>query len=106
MVEPSARTILVDEPFHAKDNVPEEVIGDPETVNIEGVVKTTLVTVPVVGVTQDSDPAVAPAVNTLPLLVVPVAGTCKFPSAVECEKTPVELLYSIGEVADIAVNVI
>ena len=39
-----------------------------------------VITEPVVGVTQLKDPAVAPAVSTLPLFVVLVAGTCKFPS--------------------------
>jgi len=35
-----------------------------------------------VGVTQLIDPGEAHAVNTLPLFVVLVAGTCKFPSPV------------------------
>ena len=35
-------------------------------------------------VAQLNEPAVAPAVNTLPLLPVPVAGTCKLPSPVGC----------------------
>jgi len=38
------------------------------------------VTDPVAGVTQLNEPAVAPAVNTFPLFVVLVKGTCKLPS--------------------------
>ena len=49
-----------------------------------GAVPVTEVTVPFVGVVQDNEPAVAPAVKTLPLFVVPVAGTCRNPSAVLC----------------------
>jgi hypothetical protein len=40
------------------------------------------VTVPVAGITQLNEPAVEPAVRTLPLLVVLVAGMCKLPSPV------------------------
>src|SRR5664279_2938957 len=39
-------------------------------------------TEPVEGVTQFKEPAVAPAVSTLPLLEVPVTGICKLPSPV------------------------
>ena len=47
-----------------------------------GDVPVTEVTVPVVGVVHLNEHAVAPAVRTLPLLVVLVAITCRFPSPV------------------------
>jgi len=57
-----------------------EITGAVPPVETMGRVPVTPVTVPVVGVNQLSEPAVAPAVSTLPLLVVLVAGTCKLPS--------------------------
>ena len=52
----------------------------------------TLVTVPTVGVCHENEPAVAPAVNTFPLFVVAVTGTCKYPSEVLCVIVPLDVI--------------
>ena len=52
----------------------------------------TLVTVPTVGVCHEIEPAVAPAVNTFPLFVVAVTGTCKYPSEVLCVIVPLDVI--------------
>ena len=68
----------------ATPTVPKLIAGAVPPDETMGEVPVTEVTVPVVGVVQLNEPAVAPAVSTLPLLVVLVAITCRFPSPVGC----------------------
>ena len=59
----------------ATGTVPSEITGAAPPVEAIGEVAVTLVTVPEAGAVQLNEPALAPAVKTLPLLVVLVAIT-------------------------------
>ena len=96
-VPPFARLMVV--PFHVPVAMVPRVVMFEEPAQVESAVFSTFpkptslltsVTAPVFPATevtgaagilvQLSEPAVAPAVSTLPLFVVPVAVTCKLPS--------------------------
>ena len=100
-VPPFTRLMAV--PFHVPVAMVPRVVIFEEPAQVERAVFSTLlnptspftsITTPVFPATevtgaagivvQLNEPAVAPAVNTLPLFVVPVAGTCKFPSPEGC----------------------
>ena len=81
----AAAAVVAPVPPLAIGTIPKLIVGVVVPVaTLMGEVPVTEVTVPVVGVVQLKEPAVAPAVSTLPLLVVLLAITCRFPSPVGC----------------------
>ena len=82
---PVIEPVAVPVPPLATGTVPNEITGvEAPVATLMGDVPVTEVTVPEVGAVQLTEPAVMPAVKTLPLLLVPVAITCRFPSPVGC----------------------
>ena len=82
---PDKEPVVVPVPPFATGTVPKDRTGVFPPDETMGDVPVTLVTASVTGVVQLKEPALAPAVNTLPLFVVLFAGICRFPSPVGCE---------------------